>query len=117
MKNNYKITKFQNDIDIFPDYIKVRAMAVENETNLIRLFISKPFFIKDKWTKEQAQTRMEIFIDKFVGSIDVRQEYDLIEYNENLKFTKCKSGRFYNRCLIDSNGKLKKGNYLYGNIL
>ena len=117
MKYYYKITKVENDIDIFPDYIRVRVMAVENGTNLIRLFISKPFFINNKWTKEQTQTKIEIFVDKFVGSINIRQAYDLIKYNENLKFTKYKSSRLYNRCLIDSNGNLKKEMFLYGNIL
>ena len=73
------------------------------------LFISKPFMIKEKWDKKQVETRVEIFVDKFVGSIDIRQDYDLIDFNENLKFTKCQNGRFYNRHLIDNNGKLKKG--------
>ena len=117
MKEKYIIRKFKRDIDIFPDYIKVRVMAVENETKLIRLFISKPLFIKDEWIKEQTQTKIELFINKFVSSIDLRQDYHIIEYNENLIFTKFKNGRFYNRCLINSNGKFKKEIIFYCNIL
>lgn len=109
MNNNYKIIRFERDLDIFPDYIIVKVMAIENSTNLIRLFISKPFMLKEKWDKEQVQTRVEIFVDKFVGSIDIRQDYDLIDFDENLKFTKCQNGRFYNHKLIDNYGKLKKG--------
>lgn len=109
MNNNYKLTRYESDLDIFPDYVIVKAMAIENSTNLIRLFISKPFMLKEKWDKEQAQTRTEMFVEKFVGSIDIRQDYDLIDFNEKLKFTKYQNGRFYNRHLIDNNGKLKQG--------
>lgn len=102
----YKIEELETEMpEIFPGKYWVLVQAIEKSTNLIRLFTSKNKTIDNNLDYAKQELKKEIFADKYALNIALRPDYEIIEYNENLKFTKDKRGRYYSRYLVNFNGK------------
>lgn len=101
----YKIKEMETYLpEMFPSHYWVLVQAIEKSTNLIRLFVSRKEVVNLKHSPERQELDKEIFADKFAFRIGNRQEYEIIDYNETLKFDKAKNGRLYSRYLINNNG-------------
>ena len=102
----YKIKELETELpQLFPAHYWVLVQAIEKNTNLIRLFISKYKCVNVNHTELKQKLEKENFAEAFAFRIAVSENYEIIDYNEKLKFEKDKYGRYYSRYLLNNNGK------------